>query len=227
MKKKNPASINSYFFRKLVAAKILYDKTDKIINAADWYPVGGYKAIYIPYTISKIISTLPEGKEIDWKRIWRTQEVYPSLAHQVEIVAQQTMEFLRKVSKGGNERTLAIKEETWKEYRKMPLTLTSDFLSDAVESSFEKEEAKSQERQTKFEQITELWSKYMTLGADYFKRIYDDIDRMRILSGSDREVLRKAYISIGKGNLSDRQVKQVSQVLDKLEHETDYILPKQ
>lgn len=227
MKKKNPASINSYFFRKLVAAKILYDKTDKIINAADWYPVGGYKAIYIPYTISKIISTLPEGKEIDWKRIWRTQEVYPSLAHQVEIVAQQTMEFLRKVSKGGNERTLAIKEETWKEYRKMPLTLTSEFLSDAVESSFEKEEEKSQERQTKFEQITELWNKYMTLGADYFKRIYEDIDRMRILSGSDREVLRKAYISIGKYNLSDRQVKQVSQVLDKLEHETEYILPKQ
>ena len=227
MKKKNPASINSYFFRKLVAVKILYDKTDKIINAADWYPVGGYKAIYIPYTISKIISTLPEGKEIDWKRIWRTQEVYPSLAHQVEIVAQQTMEFLRKVSKGGNERTLAIKEETWKEYRKMPLTLTSEFLSDAVESSFEKEEEKSQERQTKFEQITELWNKYMTLGADYFKRIYEDIDRMRILSGSDREVLRKAYISIGKYNLSDRQVKQVSQVLDKLEHETEYILPKQ
>lgn len=227
MKKKNPASINSYFFRKLVAAKILYDKTDKIINAADWYPIGGYKAIYIPYTISKIISTLPEGKEIDWKRIWRTQEVYPSLAHQVEIVAQQTMEFLRKVSKGGNERTLAIKEETWKEYRKMPLTLTSEFLSDAVESSFEKEEEKSQERQTKFEQITELWNKYMTLGADYFKRIYEDIDRMRILSGSDREVLRKAYISIGKYNLSDRQVKQVSQVLDKLEHETEYILPKQ
>lgn len=227
MKKKNPASINSFFFRKLVAAKILYDKTDKIINAADWYPVGGYKAIYIPYTISKIISTLPEGKEIDWKRIWRTQEVYPSLAHQVEIVAQQTMEFLRKVSKGGNERTLAIKEETWKEYRKMPLTLTSEFLSDAVESSFEKEEEKSQERQTKFEQITELWNKYMTLGADYFKRIYEDIDRMRILSGSDREVLRKAYISIGKYNLSDRQVKQVSQVLDKLEHETEYILPKQ
>ena len=109
----------------------------------------------------------------------------------------------------------------------MPLTLTSEFLSDAVESSFEKEEAKSQERQTKFEQITELWNKYMTLGADYFKRIYEDLDRMRILSGSDREVLRKAYISIGKYNLSDRQVKQVSQVLDKLEHETEYILPKQ
>lgn len=226
LKKKNPAAINSYFFRKLVAVKILYDKTDKIINAADWYPVGGYKAIYIPYTISKIISALPEGKEIDWKRIWRTQEIYPSLAHQVEIVAQQTMDYLRKVSKGGNERTLAIKEDTWKDYKKVPLKLTNEFLLDAVDSSFEKEEAKSQERQAKFEQITDLWSKYMTFGTDYFKRLYDDVDRMRLLSGNDREILRKAYISIAKGNLTDRQVKQISQVLDKLDSETEYIRTK-
>lgn len=226
LKKKNPASINSYFFRKLVAVKILYDKTDKIINTADWYPVGGYKAIYIPYTISKIIFALPDGREIDWKRIWRTQDIYPSLAHQIEIVARHTMEFLRKISNGGNERTLAIKEDTWKEYKKFSISLTSEFIADTVESTFEKEEAKSQERQTKFDQITGRWSEYMTLGADYFKRIYDDVDRMRLLSGSDREVLRKAYLGISKANLSDRQVKQLSQVLDKLEHETDYIIPK-
>ena len=154
------------------------------------------------------------------------QEIYPSLEHQVEIVAHQTMLFLRKVSKGGNERTLAIKEETWKEYRKEPLTLTSDFIKDAVDSTFEKEESKSQERQTKFEQITELWSKYMSLGANYFKRIYEDIDRMKILSGSDREVIRKGYVSIEHCNLSDRQVKQICQVIKKLEQDTDYILPK-
>ena len=82
-------------------------------------------------------------------------------------------------------------------------------------------------RQAKFEQITDLWSKYMTYGADYFKRIYDDVDRMRLLSGNDREILRKAYLSIAKGNLTDRQVKQISQVLDKLERETDYIMFKQ
>ncbi len=225
LKKKNPAAINSYFFRKLVAVKILYDKTDKIINVADWYPVGGYKAIYIPYTISKIIATLPDGKEIDWKRIWRNQDIYPSLAHQIEITAYQTMQFMRKVSKGGNERTLAIKEETWKEYRKEALNLTHDFLQDAVDSAFEKEDAKSQERQTKFEQITDLWSQYMTQGAGHFKRIYEDIDRMRLLTGSDREVIRKGIIGIERGNLSDRQVKQMAQVLDKLEHDTDYILP--
>lgn len=224
--RKNPASINSFFFRKYVAAKILYDKTDEIINKADWYPVGGYKAMYVPYTISKIIASLPEGKEIDWKRIWKIQDIYPSLAHEVEIVAHKTMLFLREVSNGGNERTLAGKESTWKDYRdKIKLVLEDDFLNDLNDSSFAAEEAKSQERQTKFDQITEKWNYYMTLGASYFNKIYQDMENKRLLTGADREVIRISALSIAKYSLSDRQVKRITQVLEKLEKETDYIIP--
>ena len=226
LKKKNPAAINSYFFRKLVCVKIIYDQTDKMIGKADWYPVGGYKAMYVPYTIAKIIASLPEGKEIDWKRIWRTQEIYPSLARQIEIVAPQTMKFLHDISKGGNERTLAIKEETWKEYRNQPLTLTDEFLNDATETSFEKEEAKSQERKARFDIATDMWAKFMTLGADYLNRVYADMERMNLLSASDRESVRISALSIAKGNLSDRQVKRLTQIFVKLDQDTPYIIPE-
>lgn len=226
LKKKNPAAINSYFFRKLVCIRILFDKTDRMISAADWYPVGGYKAMYVPYTIAKIIASLPEGKEIDWKRIWRTQEIYPSLARQIEIVAPQTMKFLHDISKGGNERTLAIKEETWKEYCEQPLTLTDEFLNDAVETTFEKEEVKSQERKARFEMATDMWAKFMTLGADYLNRVYCDMDRLKLLTASDRESVRISALSIDKGNLSDRQVKRLTQIFVKLDKETDYIIPE-
>lgn len=226
LKKKNPASINSYFFRKLVCVKILFDRTDKMINAADWYPVGGYKAMYVPYTIAKIMATLPEGKEIDWKRIWRTQEVYPSLARQIELVAPQTMKFLQAISKGGNERTLAIKEDTWNEYRKQPLILTEEFLNDATDTSFEKEEAKSQERKARFEIATDMWAKFMTLGADYLTRVYKDMERMNLLTASDREVVRISALSVAKATLSDRQAKRLTQIFTKLDKETEYIIPE-
>lgn len=224
--KKNPASVNSYFFRKYVATKIIYDKTDRIINSADWYPVGGYKAMYIPYTISKILASIPEGKEIDWKRIWRMQDTYPSLAHQIEIVAQQTMLFLRKESNFGNERTLAGKEGTWEKYRKQELVLTKDFLADLVDSTFEKEEAKSQERKTKFNLATDMWAKYMMLGADYLERIHHDMKTQRLLSASDQESIRISAMSVRKGTLSDRQVKRLNQIFLRLDQETDYIIPE-
>lgn len=226
LKKSNPAAINSYFFRKMVAVKILFEKTDKIINKADWYPVGGYKAMYVPYTIAKILVTLPDGKDIDWKRIWRTQDIYPSLAHQVEIVAKQTMAFLQKISKHGNERTYAIKEETWKQYRNEPLSLTEDFIKDATDSSFEKEEFKTQERKARFELATDNWAKFMNLGTNYLNRIYKDMERLDLLTLSERESVRICAVSVSKGNLTDRQVKSLAKIFVKLDKETDYILPQ-
>ena len=188
--------------------------------------VGGYKAMYVPYTISKIIATLPEGKEIDWKRIWRTQDIYPSFAHQLEIVAMQTMDFLQEVSKKGNERTYAIKEETWKKYLAQPLTLTDDFIADAVDSSFEKEEAKTQERQTRFNMATDVWAHFMGLGVDYLNRVYKDMERLHLLSGAERESVRICAISVGKMTLSDRQAKRLAQIFQRLDQETDYIIPE-
>ncbi|MBR5168497.1 MAG: AIPR family protein [Salinivirgaceae bacterium] len=225
LKKTNPAAINSYFFRKMVAVKIIYDKTDRLINKADWYPAGGYKAMYVPYTIAKILATLPKGKEIDWKRIWHMQDIYPSLAHQLEIVAKQTMDFLQGVSKHGNERTYAVKEDTWKKYLAEPLTLTDDFIADAVDSSFEKEEAKTQERQARFNMVTDMWAKFMTLGADYINQVYKDMERLNLLSAQDRESVRNSASSVSKGNLTDRQVKTLTKIFEKLDKETDYIIP--
>ncbi len=226
LKQKKPAAINSSFFRKLVAVKILYDKTDKIISLADWYPVGGYKAMYVPYTISKIIASLPEGKEIDWRRIWREQNIYPSLAHQVEIVAQRTMNFMHELSRGGNERSLAVKEETWKSYLNVPLTLEEDFINDATNADYEKEESRSHERQARFNMATDMYAKFISLGADYLNRVYTDMDRLHLLSGKDREIVRGAAISVSRMTLTDRQAKRLAKIFKQLEEETSYIIPE-
>lgn len=225
LQKDNPAAINSFFFKKYVAAKILYDKTDQIINKATWYPVGGYKAMYIPYTISKIIASLPKNMEIDWKRIWKEQDIYPSLAHQIEIVAEQTMYFLRRISNNGNERTYAGKESTWKAYINEPLSLESNFIGDLIPENIVKEESKSQERKARFEMVTDMWSKFMSLGSNYIMRIYQDMDRLKLLKPTDRETVRICALSIAKYNLNDRQVKRLSLIFQKLEQETDYIFP--
>ena len=105
------------------------------------------------------------------------------------------------------------------------MTLTDDFLNDTSETAFEKEEQKSQERKAKFDIATDMWAKFMTLGADYINRVYQDMERLNLLTASDREVLRISALSIAKGNLSDRQVKRLTQIFVKLDKETDYIVP--
>ena len=166
-----------------------------------------------------LVDTKYEIKEAPMTELKREFEL------DTEIVAEQTMYFLRKISNNGNERTYAGKESTWKKYIDEPLNLESDFIEDLISNKLVKEESKSQERKVRFELVTDMWSKFMSLGTDYVMRVYNDMDRLKLLKASDREAVRISALSIAKYNLSDRQVKRLSQIFQKLEQETDYIFP--
>lgn len=224
---KNPNMINSFFFKKYVAAKIIYDSTDKIIAAADWYPVGGYKAMYVPYTISKIVASLPQGKEIDWTRIWNAQRIYDSLARQIEIVAYKTYRFLNKISNGGIERSFAIKEETWKKYRQEPLELEEDFVNELVNVEEFKDKEKSEAKKKRFENAIDLEVKVNTLGSAYWESVYQDLERQKLLSPYERDVIRSMANYLKRGFLTGPQVKKLWKIVQKIEKETDYIFKEQ
>lgn len=65
----NRDSINEDFFRKCVSSVILFDTLDGLISKASWYPKGGNKAQIVPYTIAKLMTLIPKGKDIDWRYI--------------------------------------------------------------------------------------------------------------------------------------------------------------
>ncbi len=225
---KRPESINSFFFKKYVAVKIVYDSTDKLIAAAEWYPIGGYKAMYIPYTIAKIVSSLPKNKDIDWKLIWRKQSMYPSLAQQIEIVAKKTMDFFIRESKGGNERTYAIKEETWKKYKAETLILLDEFINALVDVEESNDEEKAEAKITRFNNATDMYAKSISLGWHYWYSIYEDLERQKILSTGERDIIKGMAIYIKKYSfLSDAQVKKLWKLVQKIEKETDYVLKEE
>ena len=80
----NRDSINEDFFRKCVSSVILFDTLDGLISKASWYPKGGNKAQIVPYTIAKLMTIIPKGKDIDWRYIWQKQTLYPELAEELE-----------------------------------------------------------------------------------------------------------------------------------------------
>lgn len=220
---KNPNMVNSFFFKKYVAVKIIYDSTDKIIASADWYPVGGYKAMYVPYTISKIVASLPQGKEIDWTRIWNAQMIYESLARQIEIVAYKTHRFLNTISNGGIERSFAVKEETWKKYRLEPLKLEEDFVNELIDSEEFKDKAKSEAKKKRFESEIDLEVKVNTLGSAYWESVYQDLERQKLLSPYERDVIKSMASYLKRGFLTGSQVRKLWKIVQKIEKETDYI----
>lgn len=90
----NRDSINEDFFRKCVSSVILFDTLDGLISKASWYPKGGNKAQIVPYTIAKLMTLIPKGKDIDWRYIWQKQTLYPELAEELLRLAYCTHNFL-------------------------------------------------------------------------------------------------------------------------------------
>jgi hypothetical protein len=179
--------------------------------------------MYVPYTISKIVASLPQGKEIDWTRIWNAQKIYDSLARQIEIVAYKTYLFFKEISNGGIERSFAVKEDSWKKYRQEPLELEEDFVKELINSEEFKVEAKSEAKKKRFESEIDLEVKVNTLGSAYWEAVYQDFERQKLLSPYERDVIKSMANYLKRGFLTGPQVKKLWKIVQKIEKETDYI----
>ena len=141
----NRDTINEDFFRKCVSSVILFDTLDGLISKASWYPKGGNKAQIVPYTIAKLMTLIPKGKDIDWRYIWQKQTLYPELAEELLRLAYCTHNFLMDQANGGIVRTISRTQAVWKNFQDYKYTLGETFLSTLVSI----EETKNAERAAK------------------------------------------------------------------------------
>lgn len=225
MYEKSKESINEFFFKKAIASVILFDDVDRLVNKASWYPKGGNKAQIVPYTIAKLIAALPENKDLDWKRIWNKQMLYPELVHQIEIIAKEAHEFLLD-SGGAIVREYAKKSTTWKKFRDdYSVGLTKEFVDSLISKELLKAEEKAAKRARKFNSDIELEVEFYTRGYDYWMKFYNDMEREQILSGGDRDFIKMLASLIVKRSLPGKaQIKRLLKIINKAE-DVGYIMP--
>ena len=218
-------NINDFFFRRCVCAVILFDTTDRIVNHADWYPTGGNKAQIVPYTIAKIIASIPKGKEIDWTLIWNKQSLYASLVAQIESVAFIAHKFLLE-SQGKIVREYAVKQDTWRRFRDdVEIVLSDDFVNSLISTSQSKDEAKASKREHKFNSSLSLALDFFKLGYQYWLTVYKGLEEEGILSTADRDFVKSiaGYIKATKLP-TEKQSKRLLSIITKAEDE-GFIMP--
>lgn len=225
MYEKSKESINEVFFEQSVAAVILFDTVDKMVNKAGWYTKGGNKAQIVPYTISKIKASLPHGKDIDWKLIWKKQMLYPELVHQIEIVAPLANEFFNNENGGVIVREFAKKIQTWVKFKEnYPCHLTKEFLDTLVGEDELKEEHIAATKQHKFNSEIELEVEVYKRGYDYWLQFYNDLEAERLLSGADRDFIKGIASYIKRGSLPSKlQVRRLHKIINAAE-DAGYIM---
>ncbi|MBQ5561792.1 MAG: hypothetical protein IIT39_00175, partial [Clostridia bacterium] len=89
----------------------------------------------VPYTVAKIISSIPEGFTLDWMDIWNKQAVSPAMMREIEKLTKITNDFICD-SHGMIVTEYCKKLSTWESFRdKIEYSLSSAFLSELVRVS--------------------------------------------------------------------------------------------
>lgn len=218
--KKNEV-FNEYFFKKCIAAAILYRTTDMYLDKLKripgaWYTQGGHKMNIVPYSIAKIISCIPQGFTIDWMNIWNRQSVYPSLMSEIKKVTRITNDFICN-SHGVIVGEYCKKSETWEAFKGLDYNLSQDFLDSLITIEYEDSlEGSARSTQKSYNKVNDAYKIYEK-GENYWLSLLNTAMKVNLLSYQEISLLKIA-IQVGTtGRLpSDKQTKAIYKIEKKI-----------
>ena len=218
-------SINDEFFKKCVCSIIIFDKLDKLISKEDWYPKGGNKAQITPYTISKLMTLLPKGTDLDWVSIWNKQSLYPALATELLRLAYFTHRYLEEKAGGGLVRSLSRLVGTWSDFKAVEFNLSDTFINSLISKEETKATEQAAKRAHKFNSKIDVSVEIFKLGAPYWMNVYNALTKEELLSYGDCDFIRSIATYIGRGfSPSFAQCRRLLKIVEKAE-DKGYIMP--
>ena len=217
--------INDEFFKKCICSIIIFDKLDKLISKEAWYPKGGNKAQITPYTISKLMTLLPKGTDLDWVSIWNKQTLYPTLATELLRLAFFTHKYLENKANGGLVRSLCRLVGTWSDFKEVEFKLSETFLHSLISKEETKASEQAAKRAHKFNSKIDVSVEIFKLGAPYWINVYQTLAKEEILSYGDCDFIRSISAHISRGTLpTSAQCRRLLKIMEKAE-DKGYIMP--
>jgi len=181
--------INDEFFKKQVCAAILFRETDRMVGKAPWYQTGGFKSQVIPYTIGKILSSIPEGFSLDWGKIWHDQSMPQSFAREVEIVSKLANDFIQD-SHGALVSEFVKRESTWNAFKESPYKPQPEFLKGLINEAFVKEHENAAAKDQKLNIDLDVEAEIYKLGGPYWRKLLQEGQERQILGPMDVGLLK-------------------------------------
>jgi len=201
--------LNEYYFKKCICAAIIYRKVDEYLEknkdstqkpTGFWYKVGGYKGNIVPYTISKLISSIPNGYSLDFDYIWNHQDVSPAFMREIEKLTKITNDFILK-SNGVIVTEYCKKVETWEKYKSINYELSADFIKELVSLSLIKEKEESMSKEVKEDETLITLLNMMKKGPYYWQKLLEIGTSKNIFTYSEQSAIKEMCKISSTGNM--------------------------
>ena len=206
----NKAVFNDFYYKKCIAAAIIFRSVDEYLetnkdsakkHTGFWYTAGGYKSDIVPYSIAKILSTIPAGYDLDWEKIWQTQSISNAFMHEVEVVTKMTNDFICD-SHGVIVHEYCKKEDTWLRYKKdVPYKPSASFVDELIPISMQKEKEQAAVKEQKETNELQVLMDMFNLGSKVWNKVLIEGMNRKIISYQEQSAVRQIITMINTGNI--------------------------
>lgn len=204
--KKDKAAFNEYYYKKCVGAAIIYRSIDAYLEShkkeADfWYSAGGYKGNIVPYTVSKIIWSIPAGFTLNWSSIWQKQKLSDAFMQEIAVVTKMSNDFFCNF-KGVLVSEHCKKEAVWQSFRdEVPYVPASCFIDELIPVSIDKELSRSALQEQKQTDELSLVMEVFQKGVSYWQSLTERAKTGNIGTEQDISAVRSIISWISRGDI--------------------------
>lgn len=221
---KSDIQFNEWYFKRIVALAIIFKNTENIVSNQDWYKaIKSYRSNIVAYTLAIIFHSINKVQdfELDFKRIWNSQQICRDIENQIVITSKEVYEYITSDDRPVLNVTQWCKQEScWEYAKKRNWTINKDFLltlvpkSDGIQAN---EEAKKEQKANEdFDALKEIIHR----GSEYWQRMLNWGKEKRIISSMEMDFICMAANLDKTGKLpSERQGRKIIAIKKRMEME--------
>lgn len=215
---KDELQFNEHYFRVLVAKKIVFNATERIVTSRPWYESGGYRAQHVVLTIGALAKAVEDsGRLVDFEAVWSRQAVPPILEAALARCADVAHQVLMNPGQGyRNISEWAKQPQCWAKLRESQIVLPEG-IEEALTNPNDEREARSEAKRDQAElNGIEAQAQVVSMGAAFWGDVLSWCEANGEGTEKERGILKTAT-KLPSTIPSDRQSKVLLDLMQRLE----------
>lgn len=194
---KSSTGFNEFYYQRVIARAIIFRRTERIVSEQPWYG-GGYRANIVAYAIAAIGECCRRRNQApDWRRIWKSQAVYPSFEAAIAISAQFVNGFIMNPQSGiSNVSEWCKKEACWSRISEHIKTLGDKlpvvFFNELVSLEDVENERHQSSKEQKVEDGISAQMRVVEISGATWQKLLNEGKRRKLLSSKEMGCLEVA-----------------------------------
>lgn len=216
----NQLQFNEHYYRCLIAKKIIFNTTEKIVTQRDWYEQGGYRAPHVVLTLGLLSHAIKKMKRaVNFEAIWSAQEIDAPFRKAIGQAADAAHEVLMAPQAGYKNITeWAKQEKCLTELCKRDIEWDPAWVTTLLNLADEREakaEAKKDQKELNGIEAQEL---VVSKGPEFWA----DVLTWAVANGEGTEreqSIMRVATKMGTGNIpTDKQSIVLTKMMDRFKH---------